>query len=114
MADGYLPVQPVFHHSLCPQQANQLFDLSPGSTLHRQQLRPKIGLRVVGMRAKPFAYLLLRPLPELPLILFRGGGARAPTAWKGTDRPPRRTRLTKNTAHPLLERFPCCRSTIPP
>jgi len=57
MADGYWPVQQVFHHSLCAQQASKLLYLSPGSTLHRQQLRPKIGPRVVGMGGKPLAYL---------------------------------------------------------
>src|SRR2546425_1281994 len=71
MADGYWPVQNVFNNSLCAQQASKLLYLSPGSTLHRQQLRPKIGLCVVGMGGKPLAYLLLITIPLIPLILCR-------------------------------------------
>src|SRR5260221_2465559 len=113
MADGYWPVQNVFNNSLCAQQASKLLYLSPGSTPHRQQLRPKIGLCVVGMGGKPLAYLLLIPLPELPLILCRRGRQGEPTAWKGTDRRPRRTGLGKTEAHQLLEQFQCRRYAIP-
>src|SRR5260370_29059572 len=65
------------------------------------------------MGGKPFAYLLLIPLPELPLILCRRGRQGEPTAWKGTDRRPRRTGLSKTTARQLLEQFQCRRYDIP-